>query len=145
MIGKTFSQYKILSKLGAGGMGEVYLAEDLNLKRQVALKVMPPEMADHPERLRRFKREAEAVAALNHPNIVTIHTIEEIEGRRFLIMELVEGESLDRVIKPGGLPLADVLALAVPLTDALAEAHAKGILHRDLKPANIMVRPDGQV
>jgi len=105
MIGEFLSQYLVLSKLGAGGMGEVYLAEDQNLKRQVALKVMPPEMAEDPERLIRFQREAEAVAALNHPNIVTIHNIEEIQGKRILIMELVEGHSLDRILSPGGLPL----------------------------------------
>ena len=145
MIGETLSQYRVVSKLGAGGMGEVYLAEDTNLKRQVALKVMPPEMAQHPERLLRFRREAEAVAALNHPNIVTIHNIEEIDGKRILVMELIEGESLDRKLRPGGLSLSEVLAIAVPLTDALAAAHEKGIVHRDLKPANIMIRPNGQV
>ena len=145
MIGKQFSQYQVVSKLGEGGMGEVYIADDLNLKRRVALKVLPAAMAEHPDRLRRFQREAEAVAALNHPNIVTIHTIEEIEGKKFLIMELVEGRSLDRELRPGGLTVTEILDISSQLTDALAAAHDKGIVHRDLKPANIMIRPDGQV
>jgi serine/threonine-protein kinase len=145
MIGETFSHYKIVSKLGEGGMGEVYLAEDTELERNVALKVLPPSMADDPERLERFKREARAVAALNHPNIVTIYNVEEEGGRRFLIMEHIDGDSLDRIVPPGGLPLAKVFDIAVPIADALAAAHERGIVHRDLKPANVMVTGDGRV
>jgi serine/threonine protein kinase/TolB-like protein/Flp pilus assembly protein TadD len=145
MIGETFSHYKIVSKLGEGGMGEVYLAEDTELERNVALKVLPPSMADDPERLERFKREARAVAALNHPNIVTIYNVEEEGGRRFLIMEHIDGDSLDRIVPPGGLPLAKVFDIAVPIADALVAAHERGIVHRDLKPANVMVTADGRV
>ena len=103
MIGKTLSHHKVISKLGAGGMGDVYVANDTELGRQVALKVLPPTMATDPERLKRFKREARAVASLNHPNIVTIHSVEEEDGVHFLTMELVEGESLDRSIPADGL------------------------------------------
>ena len=145
MIGSTISQYRIVSKLGEGGMGEVYLAEDTELGRKVALKVLPEAMAEDPERLERFQREAKAIAALNHPNIVTIYHVEEAEGKRLLIMEMVEGESLDKIIPPGGLPLAKVFDIAVPMADALSAAHDKGIVHRDLKPANIMVTPEGRV
>ena len=145
MIGETFSHYKIVSKLGEGGMGEVYLAEDTELERNVALKVLPPSMADDPERLERFKREAKAVAALNHPNIVTIYNIEEDGGRRFLVMEHIDGDSLDRIVPPGGLPLARVFDIAEPIADALTAAHERGIVHRDLKPANVMVTTDGRV
>jgi serine/threonine protein kinase/TolB-like protein len=145
MIGAKLSHYRITAKLGEGGMGEVYLAEDTELDRKVAIKVLPAELSEEEDRLERFRREAKAVAALNHPNIVTIYSIEENEGRRFLIMELVEGESLDRALPPGGLPLAKVFDIAIPLADALASAHEKGIVHRDLKPANVMMTPDGRV
>ncbi|MGB6336662.1 MAG: protein kinase [Thermoanaerobaculia bacterium] len=145
MIGRTLSHFRITAKLGQGGMGEVYLAEDTELDRKVALKILPQEMAEDPERLERFRREAKAVAALNHPNIVAIYSVEEAEDRRFLIMELVEGDSLDRVLPSDGLPLAKVFDIAIPMADALAFAHEKGIVHRDLKPANVMVPPDGQV
>ena len=145
MIGKTLSRYKIVAKLGEGGMGEVYLAEDTELGREVALKVMPPVAEESPERLERFRREARAVASLNHPNIVTLFNIEEAEGRRLIVMERVEGKGLDRLIPPGGMPLAEVFAYAIPMADALAAAHEKGITHRDLKPANVMVTGDGQV
>ncbi len=145
MIGTTLSHYRITAKLGEGGMGEVYLAEDTELDRRVAIKVLPSEVSEDEERLERFKREAKAVAALNHPNIVTIYSIEESGGRRFLIMELVEGEGLDRVLPPHGLPLAKVFDIAIPLADALAAAHEKGIVHRDLKPANVMITPDGRI
>ncbi len=145
MIGKTLSRYRILAKLGEGGMGEVYLAEDTELGREVALKVLPPVAEGSPERLERFRREARAVASLNHPNIVTLFNVEEAEGRRLLVMERVEGQSLDRLIPPGGMPLAEVFAYAIPMADALAAAHEKGITHRDLKPANVMVTVEGQV
>jgi serine/threonine-protein kinase len=145
MIGKTLSRYKILSKLGEGGMGEVYLAEDMDLGREVALKVLAPTMDESPGRLERFRREARAVASLNHPNIVTLFNMEEAEGRRLLVMERVKGTSLDRMISSGGMPLAEVFAYAIPMADALAAAHEKGITHRDLKPANVMITDDGQV
>ena len=145
MIGKTLSRYKIVAKLGEGGMGEVYLAEDTELGREVALKILPPMAEESPERLERFRREARAVASLNHPNIVTLFNVEEAEGRRLLVMEKVEGRSLDRVLPPGGMPLAEVFAYAIPMADALAAAHEKGITHRDLKPANVMVTADGNI
>ncbi len=145
MIGETLSHYKILKKLGQGGMGEVYLAEDTDLDRKIALKVLPAEMAENPERLERFKREAKAVAALNHPNIVTIHSIEEGGDIRFLTMELVDGDSLDRLLRADGLPLGRVFEIAIPMADALAAAHEKGIIHRDLKPANVMLTKEGRV
>ena len=145
MIGETISHYRILKKLGKGGMGEVYLAEDTTLKRKVALKVLPLELAASQERLERFQREAESLASLNHPNIVTIHTIEEDEGVRFLTMEWVEGETLASLLQKGGLPLERIFDIATPLADALAVAHSKGVVHRDLKPGNVMVTGDGRV
>jgi non-specific serine/threonine protein kinase len=145
MIGETLARYKVVDKLGEGGMGEVYLAEDTELDRKVALKMLPTEMAGDPERLERFRREAKAVAALNHPNIVTIYSIEESDGTQFLTMEHVEGESLDQMLPPTGLPLTRVFDIAIPLADALASAHERGIVHRDLKPANIMVNKEGRV
>ena len=145
MIGQALLHYKVLSLLGKGGMGEVYLAEDSKLGRKVALKVLPPEMAADPERRARFEREAKAVAALNHPNIVTLHSVEEDGGVHFITMELVEGRTLTEVIGGSGLPLAKLLEMAIPLADALAAAHQQGILHRDLKPDNFMVGDDGRV
>ena len=145
MVGQTLGRYRILEKLGEGGMGEVYRAEDTELDRQVALKLLRPEMADAPERLERFRCEAKAAAALNHPSIVTIHSIEEADGQPFLTMELVDGKTLDHHIPEGGITEDRFLNLAVPLADALGIAHAKGIVHRDLKPANIMVTDEGQV
>ena len=145
MIGKTLSHYRILDKLGAGGMGEVYRAEDSRLKRHVALKVLPAEMAASPDRLRRFQREAELVASLSHPGIVTIYSVEEAEGVHFLTMELVSGRTLGEIVPPAGMKLEAFLELAVPLAQALAAAHDKGVTHRDLKPANVMVTSEGQV
>jgi serine/threonine protein kinase/dipeptidyl aminopeptidase/acylaminoacyl peptidase len=141
----SLSHYRILSTLGTGGMGEVYLAEDTKLGRRVALKVLAPEVAADPERRDRFEREARAVAALNHPNIVTIHSVEEDDGVRFLTMELVEGKTLGELIPPEGLSIDRFLSIAVPLTDAVAAAHDRGITHRDLKPANVMVNGEGRV
>ena len=109
------------------------------------LKVLPPDTATDPERRQRFEREARAVAALNHPSIVTIHSVDEVDGRLFLTMELVDGQPLSELIRPGGLPLAQLLAIATPLADAVSAAHARGITHRDLKPANVMVTPTRQV
>jgi len=145
MIGKTLSHYRVLDQLGAGGMGEVYRAEDTRLKRQVALKVLPPEMAENPDRLRRFQREAELIASLNHPGIVTIYSVEEDEGVHFLTMELVSGRTLDELVPTAGMKLEAFLEVAVPLVQALAAAHDKGVTHRDLKPANVMVTSAGQV
>ena len=126
-------------------MGEVYRATDTKLGRAVALKVLPPEMASMPERLERFRREAKALAALDHPGIVTVYSVEEADGVHFLTMQLVEGEPLDRVIPEGGLPLDRILDIAAALAEALTAAHEKGIVHRDLKPANVMVAKDGRV
>ncbi|TNF84940.1 MAG: hypothetical protein EP299_00100, partial [Acidobacteria bacterium] len=145
MVGQTLSHYRIVEKLGAGGMGEVYLAEDTTLKRQVALKVLPQELAASKERLDRFQREAETLAALDHPNIVTIHSVEEVDGVRFLTMQLVEGKRLSELIPKSGMPLERIFEIAIPLADALAAAHDKGVIHRDLKPGNLMVTDEGRV
>ena len=145
MVGTTLSHYRVLELLGRGGMGEVYAAEDLKLRRRVALKVLPAEMADSPERRRRFEREAQAVAALNHPGIVTIYSVEHEGGTAFLTMELVEGRTLEQAVPAGGLPIGEFLRIAIQLADALHAAHERGILHRDLKPGNVMVTKDGRV
>ena len=138
MIGQTLAHYKILEKIGSGGMGEVYLAEDTKLDRKVALKVLPPEMAESEERRAWFKREAKAIAALNHPNIVTVHSVEEADGVHFITMELVQGKTLTELIPKKGMPLNQFFELAIPLADAVSAAHQKGIIHRDLKPDNLM-------
>ena len=143
--GTRLGHYEIVRPLGAGGMGEVYRATDTTLGRDVALKVLPATMALDPARLERFRREARAVAALNHPHIVTIYSVEQAEGVHFLTMELVEGESLDRKVLSTGLPVGQILTLAMEIAEALAAAHGKGIVHRDLKPGNIMVTGDGRV
>ena len=145
MIGKTLNHYKILDQLGAGGMGEVYLAEDQKLERKVALKVLPEEFASDADRLSRFTREAKALAAMSHPGIITIFSVEEAEGIHFLTMELVEGKTLADLIPPDGLTQESFLELAIPVAEAVAAAHAKGITHRDLKPANVMVTAEGRV
>ena len=145
MIGSTLSHYKILGKLGEGGMGVVYRAEDTKLKREVALKVLPAELGSSRERLERFQREAEALAALDHPGIVTIHSVEEADGVHFLTMALVEGKSLDRLIPRNGLEPKSLCRIAEAVAEALATAHEKGIVHRDLKPTNIMVGKDMRV
>ena len=123
----------------------MYRATDTKLERDVALKVLPPDTARDPERLARFQREARAVAALNHPHIVTIFSVEEADGVHFLTMELIEGQSLDRRISPGGLPAEQIIEIAAALADALSAAHEKNIVHRDLKPANVMVTDEGRV
>ena len=143
--GTKLGPYEILSPLGAGGMGEVYRATDSKLGRDVALKVLPAEMAQDPERLARFGREAKALAQIDHPNIVTIYSVEESDGVHFLTMQLVEGQALDRVIPAGGLTVEQIVEIAGALGDALAAAHDKGIVHRDLKPANVMVSKEGRV
>jgi eukaryotic-like serine/threonine-protein kinase len=143
VIGRTLAHYRITAAIGAGGMGEVYRAEDTRLGRDVAFKVLPQDMASHPDRLDRFQREAKALAALNHPNIVTIFSVEEDAGVHFLTMELVAGRSLDALMPSTGFPLERLLALAMPIADAIASAHARGIVHRDLKPGNVMVSDEG--
>ena len=151
MIGKKLCHYRIMSPLGAGGMGEVYVAEDTKLKRRVALKILPAEAAGSPANRQRFTREAEAVAALDHPNIVTIYSIEsgalDDQGPEvhFFTMQLVEGEGLDRQIPAGGLPTPRLLEIGVQLASALSAAHERGVLHRDLKPSNIVVGKDGRI
>ena len=143
--GTKLGPYEIQSPLGAGGMGEVYRATDKKLGRDVALKVLPAEMAYDPERLGRFRREAKTLAQLDHPSIVTIYSVEEYDGVHFLTMQLVQGQTLDRLICAGGLPLEQIVEIASALGDALAAAHEKGIVHRDLKPANVMVSNEGRV
>jgi tetratricopeptide (TPR) repeat protein len=145
LVGRTLGSYRVVESLGSGGMGEVYLAEDVRLGRRVALKVLPPEMASHPEKIARFEREARAVASLSHPGIVTLHSIEEADGLRFLTMEHVEGETLSKSIPPRGFATERLLSLAIHLTDAVAAAHRQGILHRDLKPENVMLTADGRL
>lgn len=144
-IGARLGVYRILSPIGSGSMGEVYRAHDTRLKRDVALKVLPASVAQDPDRLSRFVSEAQLLASLNHPHIVTIHSVEEFEGAPFLTMELVQGQSLARIIATGRLPVSRLLDIATAIAGALAAAHAKGIVHRDLKPANVMVSDDGRV
>ena len=143
--GTRLGNYEIVAPLGAGGMGEVYRARDQRLGRDVALKVLPDAVAGDADRLARFEREARTVASLSHPNIVTLFSIEDRDGTRFLTMELVDGQSLDRHLEPGGLPVPRVLELGLALAEALVAAHDKGIVHRDLKPANVMLTRDGRV
>jgi Tol biopolymer transport system component/tRNA A-37 threonylcarbamoyl transferase component Bud32 len=145
MIGTTLGHYRLVELLGKGGMGEVYLADDTRLQRRVAIKVLARELAGDRDRRERFEREALAAAALNHPNIVTIHSVEEADGIPFLTLELIDGQTLADLIPEGGLPLDRVLTLAIPLADAVGAAHQRGITHRDLKPANVMVTNDGRI
>jgi Tol biopolymer transport system component/predicted Ser/Thr protein kinase len=145
MVGQTVSHYRILERLGGGGMGVVYKAEDTKLGRTIALKVLPPERVADPSRKRRFIQEARAASALNHPNIITIYDIDEADGVHFIAMEYVEGKTLDRLIARHGLRLNEALKYAVQMAAALAKAHSAGIVHRDLKPANVMVTDDGLV
>jgi serine/threonine protein kinase/tetratricopeptide (TPR) repeat protein len=144
-LGSRLGAYEIVSLLGAGGMGEVYRAHDTRLGRDVALKVLPVDVASHADRLARFEREARTVAGLNHPNIVVLYSVEDADGVRFLTMELAEGQSLDKHVVPDGMPFARVLDLGIALADALTAAHEKGVVHRDLKPANVMVTREGRV
>jgi serine/threonine protein kinase len=138
--GTRLGPYEILAPIGAGGMGEVYRARDTNLKRDVALKVLPDVFARDPDRMARFQREAEVLAALNHPNIAQIYGVAESENARALVMELVEGDTL-----PCPLPLETALGYARQIVEALEYAHERGVIHRDLKPANIKVTPEGTV
>jgi Tol biopolymer transport system component len=145
MIGKTLAHYEITSQLGKGGMGEVYRAKDQVLGRDVAIKVLPEEFAEDAERVARFQREAKLLASLNHPNIAAIHGLEESQGTHFLVLELIEGETLADQIKAGAIPIEEALKLALQIAEALEAAHERGVIHRDLKPANIKVTPDGKV
>ncbi|MFZ0955326.1 MAG: protein kinase [Candidatus Sulfotelmatobacter sp.] len=145
MIGQTVSHYRILGKLGGGGMGVVYEAEDLKLGRHVALKFIPDNLTGDPKALERFEREARAASQLNHPNICTIHGIEENNGHPFIVMEKLEGQSLKQRINGQAMDLEPVLDISIQVAEALAASHAKGIVHRDIKPANIFLTPSGQV
>jgi serine/threonine protein kinase len=145
MIGRTLGNFELISQIGKGGMGEVYQAKDHKLGRDVAIKVLPEEFARDTERVARFQREAKLLASLNHPNIAAIHGLEEADGAHFLVLELIEGQTLAERIKGGPVPVEEALKLGLQIAEALEAAHEKGVIHRDLKPANIKVTPDGKV
>ncbi len=144
MIGRTLSHYKIIRQIGRGGMGEVYLAEDTKLERTVALKILPADVASDDARMQRFVKEAKIASSLKHSNIVPIFEIGEADGISFIVMEYIEGETLDARIQSRALPLNQSLDIAIQVADALDEAHSKGIVHRDIKSMNIMITPRGQ-
>ena len=143
--GARLEHYEILAPLGAGGMGEVYRAVDSKLRREVALKILPPKFAADPSRLARFEREAHLLAQLNHPNIAAIYGLEHADGIRFLVLELVEGPSLADRLKSGPLEVVEALGIAAQIAEALEAAHEKGVVHRDLKPGNVKITPAGKV
>ena len=145
MVGKTLSHYKVLEKIGQGGMGEVYRAEDTSLKRDVAIKVLPEQFTKDPQRLARFEREAQLLAQLNHPNIAAIYGFEEADDVRFLAMELVPGETLAERVAKGPVPVKEALEVCRQIAEGVEAAHDKGVIHRDLKPANVKVTPEGKV
>src|ERR1700681_4970638 len=144
-VGDKLGHYEVLAPIGAGGMGEVYRARDMQLERDVAIKVLPRALANDPERLARFDREAKILAALNHPNIAVIYGLVESCGQRALAMELVPGETLGDRMKRGPMPLDEILLIARQMAEALETAHERGVVHRDLKPANVMITPTGLV
>ena len=143
--GTTLGSYIVTAKIGEGGMGEVYRARDTKLDRDVALKVLPQAFTDDPDRLARFEREAKVLASLNHPNIGHIYGLEEADGQRALVLELIEGPTLADRIKQGPIPVDEALPIAKQIAEALEAAHEQGVIHRDLKPANIKVKDDGTV
>ncbi|MFN2386800.1 MAG: serine/threonine-protein kinase, partial [Thermoanaerobaculia bacterium] len=143
--GTRLGPYEILAPLGAGGMGEVYRARDTRLGREVAIKVLPGELSSDKERLRRFEQEARSASALNHPNIVTIHDIGQVDSAPYIAMELVEGKTVRELIAAGPLPVRTLLSISAQVAEGLAKAHTAGIVHRDLKPENLMVSADGFV
>ena len=134
--------YEIVREIGRGGMGVVYLARDTKLDRDVAIKCLPDELADDSERLTRFGREAKLLASLNHPNIASIYGLEEVDGKRYLILEYVEGETLEKKLRAGAIPVDEALPIATQIAEAIEAAHEDGVIHRDLKPANIKVTSD---
>src|SRR5262249_32080442 len=145
LIGRELANYKVVSLLGRGGMGEVYLAEDKRLHRKGALKLLPSQITNDAERVRRFEREAKAASATNHPNILTIYEIGQVEGLRFIATEFVDGVTLRQAMQNDGMSIAESLSVAVQVAGALSAAHEAGIIHRDVKPENLMVRRDGIV
>jgi serine/threonine-protein kinase len=145
LIGRSLGSYKVEGLLGAGGMGEVYRARDLKLKREVAIKILPEEFAQDPDRVSRFQREAQVLASLNHPNIAAIYDLQEADGARFLVLELVEGDTLADRIARGPVPVDKALDIAKEIAEALEAAHERGIIHRDLKPANVKLTPESKV
>ena len=142
--GMTLGPYEILSPLGAGGMGVVYLARDTRLDRDVAIKALPEHLAQDPERLARFEREAKTLAQLNHPNVAGIYGVEEHQGARYLVLEYVEGETLAERLDRGALPVDEALEIAVQIGAGVEAAHEAGVIHRDLKPGNVIVTPEGK-
>src|SRR5215469_5729154 len=144
-IGTQLGSHEITALLGKGGMGEVYRARDTKLKREVAIKILPEEFARDADRVIRFQREAEALASLNHPNIAGIYDLAEASGTRFLVLELVEGETLADRVSRGPIPVEEALRIGIQICEAFEVAHERGIIHRDLKPANVKLTPDGNV
>src|SRR5215470_4510081 len=144
-IGTQLGSHEITALLGKGGMGEVYLARDLRLKREVAIKILPEEFSLDVDRVSRFQREAEVLASLNHPNIAGLYNLEEVNGSKYLVLELVEGETLAERIARGPILVGESLTITKQICEALEAAHERGIIHRDLKPANVKLTPDGKV